>query len=87
MEPAGKADRFLNNALVNKLFKSQVMWNSRHNKVVPNMGDLATRNIQRGRDHGMSDYNSYRKYFNMVDLTNLDIKSCITECCNNYDRM
>ena len=53
MDPAGKADRFLNYVLTNQLFKSQELWISRRSRQTPHMGDLATRNIQRGRDHGI----------------------------------
>ena len=48
------ADRYLNTVLTNKLFlsKEKIEVNSKH-KDLMEVSDLAARNIQRGRDHGI----------------------------------
>jgi len=44
------------------------------------MSDLAARNIQRGRDHAISNYNNYRLWAGLRDLTGFGINPCYV-CC------
>ena len=37
-------------------------------------GDLVARNLQRGRDHGIPDYNTFRKICNLAPITSFDQK-------------
>jgi len=77
-----RADKFMNNALVNKLFLSREKAEKiTHPEKNVFLSDLAARNIHRGRDHGLSDYNSYRKWAGLKDLLSLNIKDCNKECC------
>jgi len=43
--------------------------------------DLMAVNIQRGRDHGLPDYNTARKYFNLPEITSWD------QINNNIDNL
>ena len=50
--PARRSDEFLSNILTNRLFEGP-----------PGTGtDLASRNLQRGRDHGIAPYSVYKKF-------------------------
>ncbi|XP_052095046.1 peroxidasin homolog pxn-1-like isoform X4 [Mytilus californianus] len=52
-----KADRFFQPEVRNKLFKLE---GTSH--------DLAARNIQRGRDHGLPDYNTWRQFCGLIPI-------------------
>ncbi|XP_071157643.1 salivary peroxidase/catechol oxidase-like [Mytilus edulis] len=56
-EQCMKSDRFFQPEVRNKLFK---MEGTSH--------DLAARNIQRGRDHGLPDYNSWRRFCGLIPV-------------------
>ncbi|CAC5389691.1 PXDN [Mytilus coruscus] len=56
-EQCMKADRFFQPEVRNKLFK---MEGTSH--------DLAARNIQRGRDHGLPDYNTWRQFCGLIPI-------------------
>ena len=59
----GKADRFLVDGVTNKLFKNQEEHLVRTGaQKTATLSDLAARNIQRGRDHGIK-YNSTNKIY------------------------
>jgi len=78
------ADRFMNPTLTNELFLAKENIEVKHkNKDQVELSDLAARNIQRGRDHGLSNYNEYRKWAGLRDLTGFGIRPCY-ECCRCY---
>merc|ERR1719430_863176 len=74
-------DRFLNPTITNELFvtKEKIDF-SRKKKGRVELSDLAARNIQRGSDHGISNYNNYRKWAGVPDLMQFNIVPCY-ECC------
>ena len=61
-QPGQAADRFLSDAVTNRLFhsKEQEAVEDGH-KDKMELSDLSARNIQRGRDHGLPCYHEYRE--------------------------
>merc|ERR1712142_296349 len=84
VQPAEAADRYLNDIITNELFMSaeKIVTKEQNTtgKHMVELGDLAARNIQRGRDHGLSDYNSYRIWAGLRDITEYGVVPCY-ECC------
>jgi len=81
--PANEIDTFHVNEVRDKLFNN-----------VMGIGqvplDLVSLNIDRGRDHGLPDYNSVRKHFNLNELTQFegsifDNIALLRECYNNIN--
>ncbi|GFO02366.1 chorion peroxidase [Plakobranchus ocellatus] len=63
-EPAQRVDRWYTTGLTNRLFEMP-------NK--PKSGfDLAARNIQRGRDHGLAPYNVWREHYGLSRITSFN---------------
>jgi len=86
-QEAEAADRFIGDSLGNFLYfgREKVEKDKDHKRRVE-LSDLGARNIHRGRDHGLTDYNSYRIWAGLTDLTSLGIKDCKSECCAPVER-
>ena len=76
-----QSDRFLSTAITERLFRSKEMeeWHAGHKSKVE-LSDLASRNIQRGRDHGLPSYHKYRIWANLSDITQIAVQPCLS-CC------
>ena len=76
-----RSDRFISNAVTERLFMSKEMeeYHAKAKHKVE-LSDLASRNIQRGRDHGLPFYHSYRSWANLSDITQIDVQPCVS-CC------
>ena len=79
-----QSDRFLSTAITERLFRSKEMeeWHAGHKSKVE-LSDLASRNIQRGRDHGLQFYHSYRKWAKLSDITQIAVQPCVS-CCSRW---
>ncbi|XP_050398369.1 eosinophil peroxidase [Patella vulgata] len=59
--PAQMRDRFLSKEIVDHLFETEI-----------GSFDLAAFNIQRGRDHGLPSYNTFRRFCNLPEAKNFN---------------
>jgi len=79
--PADNDDLFLNNDLIDSLFLSKELHDQIHStrKKSAESSDLAARNIQRGRDHGLPGYNIFRTKIpgsKLKDLNSFGLSHC-----------
>ena len=74
VQPAEAADRYLNDIITNELFMSaeKIVTKEQNTtgKHMIELGDLAARNIQRGRDHGL-------RLINMILVITVSIVSIL----------
>ncbi|XP_041373987.1 chorion peroxidase-like [Gigantopelta aegis] len=74
--PCSRPDRFLTTGLTNHLYET----------IVPPM-DLAARNVQRGRDHGLPPYSQYRRLLRRGSPRVQLSRKCLETYNNNYDEV
>lgn len=65
-------DRFVSKELVNNLFNNKKLSVEKKTSMTGKGHDLASINIQRGRDHGIPNYNAVRQFFNLKPIKSWD---------------
>jgi len=87
--PAAQADVYLTYDVVNSLFFSKELEDTKEleHKTSAESSDLAARNIQRARDHGLPNYNTFRtkaKHARLESLDSFQIAHC-NECIEELE--